>query len=661
MIQISINDQEFLIKSDISILDALKHIGINVPRFCYHEMLSIAGNCRMCLVEVDNTEKPVASCVTLVKKGMIIHTDTPFVKKARENVVESLLINHPLDCPICDQAGECDLQDQTFSFGSDYSRFFHNKRGVEDKICGPLIKTIMTRCIHCTRCIRFSTEVAGESFLGTFNRGASTEIGNYISGFFKSEISGNVIDLCPVGALTSGPYASKARPWEIRVDESIDLTDSLGAHIYIHFKESEVVRITPKKHWELNNGIISDKARFSYDFLKGNRIKRLYRKEKTDFLKIAWFDFLSTWNSLTKDSQVKINFFFDGELNFIIQDMLTRLSNLLPKKVKLFLIDSSNKPKNYYDTSTLGSVLNAGSTPDCIFTFSSNTKIESPVLNSRLLEKVKNSFTTSTCFGFFGSTNLSSIFVNLYLKKTLRFLEGVSKKNSESLFNSIAPLFLLGESLDQRLNSGSLVSLIKRLHLSTNCLHVVTKSNSCGSNFLKFENFRKEDGVNVFINVNDSLFSRKLINNSRSNFFLGSHGSNLAKLCNYIVPIYSKFECSEVHINLEGRAQQVSKVFENRSDARELGTIFNSTFLVSKKTSTHFDFIYEMLNSPNVFNGSIKDLMSHAKKPLIGESKSYPSKPVFNDFYTYSHMGKNSSTMSLCSLENKKTFNNFSK
>lgn len=212
MIVVTINDQEFLLKSDISIIDALKHLGINVPKFCYHEMLSVAGNCRMCLVEINDAEKPVASCVTLLQEGMVINTDTPFVKKARENVLEALLVNHPLDCPICDQAGECDLQDQTFSFGSDYSRFFHNKRGVEDKNCGPLIKTIMTRCIHCTRCVRFSSEIAGENFLGTFNRGTSTEIGNYISGFFKSEISGNVIDLCPVGALTAGPYASKARP-----------------------------------------------------------------------------------------------------------------------------------------------------------------------------------------------------------------------------------------------------------------------------------------------------------------------------------------------------------------------------------------------------------------------------------------------------------------
>lgn len=226
MISVKIDHIEFLVKPKISILEACKSLGITIPRFCYHETLSVAGNCRMCLVEIEGLEKPVASCVTEVDNNMSILINSTFVKKARENVVETLLINHPLDCPICDQAGECDLQDQTKNFGSDYSRFFFNKRGVEDKNCGPLIKTIMTRCIHCTRCVRFSSEVAGLDYLGTFNRGTSTEIGNYVSKMFKSEISGNIIDLCPVGALTSKPYAFKSRPWELKLNESIDLTDS---------------------------------------------------------------------------------------------------------------------------------------------------------------------------------------------------------------------------------------------------------------------------------------------------------------------------------------------------------------------------------------------------------------------------------------------------
>jgi len=212
VIDVVIDDLKFSAKSDTTIIEACKHAGITIPRFCYHETLSISGNCRMCLVEIEGLEKPVASCLTEVFHNICISTKSVFVKKARENVLETLLLNHPLDCPICDQAGECDLQDQAKTFGTDYSRFFFKKRGVEDKDCGPFIKTIMTRCIHCTRCVRFGSEIAGVHTIGTLNRGSSTEIGGYISTFLDSEISGNVIDLCPVGALNSKPYSFTSRP-----------------------------------------------------------------------------------------------------------------------------------------------------------------------------------------------------------------------------------------------------------------------------------------------------------------------------------------------------------------------------------------------------------------------------------------------------------------
>jgi NADH-quinone oxidoreductase subunit G len=214
---IQINGLEYLIKHKLSVLEACKSLGYTIPRFCYHESLSLSGNCRMCLVEVVGIEKPAASCVTEIENGMKIWLNTSFVKKARENVLESLLLNHPLDCPICDQGGECDLQDQTFKYSIDTSKSFFNKNSVNDKNCGPLIKTIMTRCIHCTRCVRFSTEIAGNEFYGTTLRGGHTEISSYIDKTFNSEISGNVIDLCPVGALTAKIQAFKARPWELNI------------------------------------------------------------------------------------------------------------------------------------------------------------------------------------------------------------------------------------------------------------------------------------------------------------------------------------------------------------------------------------------------------------------------------------------------------------
>jgi len=271
-----------------TILQACSVAGIEIPRFCYHERLSIAGNCRMCLVEVEKSAKPVASCAMPIMENMRILTNTPLVKKAREGVMEFLLVNHPLDCPICDQGGECDLQDQAMVYGSDRGRFQEYKRSVEDKNIGPLVKTIMTRCIHCTRCVRFATEIAGVQDLGTTGRGRDTEIGTYIQKTFNSELSGNVIDLCPVGALTSKPYAFTARSWELKSTESIDVLDSLGSNIRIDVRGSEIMRILPRLHDAVNEEWISDKTRFAYDGLKRQRLDKPLIKENNCFKDITW-------------------------------------------------------------------------------------------------------------------------------------------------------------------------------------------------------------------------------------------------------------------------------------------------------------------------------------------------------------------------------------
>lgn len=237
----------------------------------------------MCLVEIEPNVnlKPVSACTLIISEDSNILTDTPFVKKARENVLETLLLNHPLDCPICDQGGECDLQDQTLLYGLKSSRYIFKKRNVEDKNLGSLIKTIMTRCIHCTRCVRFSDEIVGTKILGTLNRGQNTEIGTYIKATFESNISGNVIDLCPVGALTSKVYAFKARPWELKTNESVDLTDSSGSNIFVSVKESEIVRIMPKKIDDITSSFISDKARFSFDSVTHLRLLNIYIKKNS--------------------------------------------------------------------------------------------------------------------------------------------------------------------------------------------------------------------------------------------------------------------------------------------------------------------------------------------------------------------------------------------
>jgi NADH dehydrogenase/NADH:ubiquinone oxidoreductase subunit G len=252
MIKVNINSIVYNLPKHLTIFQACDLVGIQIPHFCYHDKLSIAGNCRMCLVEENKSLKPLASCAVNINSNLIIFTNTLMVKKSREGVLEFLLANHPLDCPICDQGGECDLQDQSIVFGGDRGRFYEIKRSVQDKDCGPLIKTIMNRCIHCTRCVRFSQEVAGVSNLGMTGRGSSMEIGFYIKSFINSELSGNVIDLCPVGALTSKPFSLLARSWELRHHDFVDFFDSLGSNIRIDLRGSSILRVLPRVNEFIN-------------------------------------------------------------------------------------------------------------------------------------------------------------------------------------------------------------------------------------------------------------------------------------------------------------------------------------------------------------------------------------------------------------------------
>jgi len=275
MAKLTINGREIEVPDGLTVLQACELAGVEIPRFCYHERLSVAGNCRMCLVEMERAPKPIASCAMPVNNGMVIRTDTPTVEKARKGVMEFLLINHPLDCPICDQGGECDLQDQAMAYGYDRSRYKENKRAVPDKYMGPLIKTIMTRCIQCTRCVRFATEVAGVEDIGLVNRGEKVEI-TTLEEAIDSELSGNLVDVCPVGALTSKPYAFEARPWELRKTNSVDVMDAVGSNIRIDARGREVMRVLPRLHEGINEEWIADKTRHACDGLRRQRLDRPY-------------------------------------------------------------------------------------------------------------------------------------------------------------------------------------------------------------------------------------------------------------------------------------------------------------------------------------------------------------------------------------------------
>src|SRR4051794_20602533 len=289
---LTIDGKEVTVSQGTTVLQACEVIGVEVPHFCYHERLAIAGNCRMCLVEQEKAPKPIASCAMPATDNMVIHTKSEKAQKARKGVMEFLLINHPLDCPICDQGGECDLQDQAMAYGFDRGRFEENKRAVKDKDLGPLIKTSMNRCIHCTRCVRFATEIAGVEELGATGRGESMEIGTYVEHALTSELSGNMIDLCPVGALTSKPYAFVTRPWELRKTESVDVLDAVGSNIRIDSRGAQVLRILPRLNEDVNEEWLADKSRFAHDGLIMRRLDRPWIRRAGRLVEAEWPDAL---------------------------------------------------------------------------------------------------------------------------------------------------------------------------------------------------------------------------------------------------------------------------------------------------------------------------------------------------------------------------------
>jgi len=390
MPKLTIDGIEVEIEAGANVLQACESIGIEIPRFCYHERLSVAGNCRMCLVEMERSPKPVASCAMPVADGMVIRTNTETVRRARQGVMEFLLINHPLDCPICDQGGECDLQDQAMAFGSDSSRYSENKRAVKDKHMGPLIKTIMTRCIHCTRCVRFSTEVAGVEDLGLLGRGENAEITTYLQKTLASELSGNVIDLCPVGALTSKPYAFHARPWELTKTESIDVMDAVGSNIRVDTRGNEVMRVLPRLNEDVNEEWISDKSRYACDGLRRQRLDRPYVRGADGKLAPAGWDdaFAAIAGRLSGLDGAKIAAIAgdqcDAESMFALKALMSALgSPNLDCRQDGAALDGAGARAGWLFNSGFAGIEDA----DALLIVGSNPRIEAPVVNARIRKR----------------------------------------------------------------------------------------------------------------------------------------------------------------------------------------------------------------------------------------------------------------------------------
>lgn len=651
MISLMINNQKVLVPRGSSILEACKQIGLDIPRFCYHENLSVAGNCRMCLVEIEKSPKPVAACAMPVANNMVIYTDTPLVKKARENVLETLLLNHPLDCPICDQGGECDLQDQTKIFGSDYSRMYYKKRSVVDKYCGPLIKTIMTRCIHCTRCVRFATEIAGIDTLGTLKRGTETEIGAYIDRVFQTEIAGNVIDLCPVGALTSKPYAFTARPWELRKYATIDPLDCTGSNIIVELKETEIVRVLPKYSSEINFEWITDKIRFSYDSLKQSRINSTFIKINQIFQKIEFLKALELIKPLLQKKKVLIPVSSDIDNKTLsILNLLSRFKNI---KIRTF----NNLNTTFFNPATFADIKKS----DACFLIGTNLKIENPILQIRLRNQfLKGNFLIYT-FGVPFKNTIPTNFINLTLISFLKICTG------KTIFQQIlsfykAPFFFFGKNLLNRINLDNIISMIYSVNKKSQFLIIDNTPNLLAFSSFNLKQLNEKDikwaDIILGISLNDSYAIRKIIlNKHKFIIWANTHGNNLAEKANLILPINTFLETKQSFVNAEGREQETNKIVVGINNKVSLANLIKLMFSL-KYNFELIDLIKQIFSYPNLNKKKkMNNLISiNQNYSLITK---YPFKSNLEDFYLSNTFTKNSSIMGQCSQINRKNSTNF--
>ena len=592
MPKININGKEIEFEKGMTVLQACELADVEIPRFCYHEKLSIAGNCRMCLVELEKSHKPIASCAMPAVEGMNIKTNTEFVEKARKGIMEFLLANHPLDCPVCDQGGECDLQDQSLYYGVDKSRFSENKRAVKDKYMGPLIKTQMTRCIHCTRCVRFATEVAGVPEIGAIGRGEDMEITTYLEKSMESELSANVIDLCPVGALTSKPYAFEARPWELKKTESIDVMDAVGSNIRVDTYGWEVKRILPRLNNEINEEWISDKTRYACDGLLKQRLDIPYIKKDNKFVKSNWEEALDLISQKIKgldpnDIAGHIGDLTSLENMFAFKEFFNNIkSSNIELREKLFYIKPEEK-KNYTFNSSIQGIEEA----DLILLIGCNPRHEATMVNARIKKAHTKNKTPIYSIGNPGDLTYEYSVIG---ENTEDIKELVNKKNeiSKKILTSKKPLIIIGESALE-LKSGKYIFEEIKFFLNENklitkewnSLNVLAQNASTvgalnlklmtyenENNFIFFDKLKKNKFKLIYLLGSDNIYIKK---DNEFIIYQGSHGDRGAEIADIILPSPTYTEQDGLFFNIEGRVQECRKASYPTGEALEEWKIFN--------------------------------------------------------------------------------------
>src|SRR5210317_93723 len=590
MPKVTVDGIEVEVEAGSTVLQACEVAGKEIPRFCYHERLSIAGNCRMCLVEMERSPKPVASCAMPVMDGQVIKTNTPMVKKAREGVMEFLLINHPLECPICDQGGECDLQDQAFNYGGGRSRYELNKRSVDQKHMGPLIKTHMNRCIHCTRCVRFSEEVAGIAEIGAINRGENMEITTYLENTIDSEMSGNVIDLCPVGALTSKPYSYEARPWELNKVETIDIMDAVGSNIRVDSKGWEVKRVLPRVNDEINEEWISDKTRYACDGLLNNRIDNPYIKKNGKLIEASWkeaINFIYENVSDKKSFAGLVGQLVDLETAYAFKSFLknTFNSDLIDFRQKDILFDTSDEFNFRFNTS-----IQKIDECDFILLIGANPRHEATIINTRIRKAVKNGCKV------FSIGDPGELHYNYkVIGNNISILDDLINGNiseSKILKEAKNPAIIIGESVLKPDVSLSVTNSVKALLKNINKLdgfNILHKSASSVGNIilgLQSNEIEKIYSSEVLYLLNaDEIDPKKLKN--KFVIYQGTHGGESSQIADVVLPGAAYSEKNGSFVNLEGRVQKSFKASYPPGFAKEDWEIFLE---ISNHKNINLDF-----------------------------------------------------------------------
>ncbi len=661
MVKLKVDGVEIEVPQGATVLQACELAGKEIPRFCYHERLAIAGNCRMCLVEVKpGPPKPQASCALPATENQEIFTNTPGVKKAREGVMEFLLINHPLDCPICDQGGECDLQDQAMAYGRGHKRYEENKRAVTEKYMGPVVKTVMTRCIHCTRCVRFMEQVAGVEDIGTVGRGENMEITSYLEEALKSELSGNVVDLCPVGALTAKPYTFEARPWELRKVPAIDVMDAVGTNIRLDARGREVMRALPRLNEDVNEEWAHDKTRHAVDGLTRNRLDRPWLRENGKLRPASWDEAFAAIAAVAKGAKggaaAVAGDLVDVETMYAAKQLLVSLgSDLLEGRQTGLAYDATNLASVNFNT-TIAGIEKA----DVILLIGTNPRWEAALVNTRIRKAVRAG---ARVFAIGPERDLT--YDVTWLGDDLSLVADLPKAALDAFAGAERPAVIVGgAALKPAGGQAATLALVKSLNLirdgwnGYNVLH--TAAARTGGLML---GYAQSGGMASLAEAAPKLLlllgadEADLAPFDRSfKVYLGHHGDRGAHAADVILPGAAYTEKHGIHVNLEGRVQYSEKAVDPPGDARADWSILRALSDLLGKPLPFDSFgqlraqlfsDYPAFAQPGLVSFDWAPPKLKAEKLAAGSAITYP----IRDFYLTNPIARSSPTLQRCSAE----------